>query len=410
MEVPDLSQIDDEEVLTLVLLDSTHPQILRSVEKIKDRLVAIASPSTQADSTAANSSSSSSSGSSSSSNSSSSSSSSEEKEGEDFKCGRKDVEALLKRAKAVVDSSLKLTFELDEMSFKAMNPIWGAEKSVRQSRKFLVQLLEKVTSRGESVILFLSSVLDKLPSPPSPPPSPPRLLPKEEDSKEIKQSEGGRGRGRGLLMAGRGRGVPLARGSGVGISPSFLSSESEGLGSPSHLLSSKEEGGEEGPRGPRKHERDLSPEETQRRWKKKQPSNVDWMLKCKTKLLELKERTAKKAVSDVFMTERTLPETISFIDHNATKLEAVAAKNPSAFAAEDRRVFMQSIESYIAGLERALMLLAKETLNKRQLMSLFDSALKVERLTTPSELLTEMRSIISLLNTFAYMPKMDDDD
>lgn len=36
------------------------------------------------------------------------------------------------------------------------------------------------------------------------------------------------------------------------------------------------------------------------------------------------------------------------------------------------------------------MLLAKETLNKRQLMGLFDSAVKVERLTTPSELLTEM--------------------
>ena len=28
MEVPDLSQIDDEEVLTLVLLDSTHPRVI----------------------------------------------------------------------------------------------------------------------------------------------------------------------------------------------------------------------------------------------------------------------------------------------------------------------------------------------------------------------------------------------
>ena len=33
MEVPDLSQIDDEEVLTLVLLDSTHPQVMNVMSK-----------------------------------------------------------------------------------------------------------------------------------------------------------------------------------------------------------------------------------------------------------------------------------------------------------------------------------------------------------------------------------------
>lgn len=132
--------------------------------------------------------------------------------------------------------------------------------------------------------------------------------------------------------------MPLARGSGVGISPSFLSSESEGLGSPSHLLSSKEEGGEEGPRGPRKHERDLSPEETQRRWKKKQPSNVDWMLKCKTKLLELKERTAKKAVSDVFMTERV---------KNSPRLRSSSAFQAICFLLQPNNSAFQFIYSFI---------------------------------------------------------------
>ncbi|CDJ31159.1 uncharacterized protein EMH_0034690 [Eimeria mitis] len=397
MEAPDLSQIDDEEVLTLVLLDSTHPQIVATATETKNTLLVSANQvlkwlEERKDAFARF---------------------TEPTEGEKKLEGgisRDDVDKLLKRMKGVVDASLKRTFELDGISFQAMNPIWGTEKSVRQSRKFLVQLLEKITSRGEAVILFLSSVLAKLPPPP-PPPAPPEPLkpPKETNSTEGKSPEVGRGRGRGLHPpgAGRGRGVPLARGSGVGISPLFSSPDVEGGVSPP----GKEGGGDEGSRQQRKHERDDSPDDgTQRRWKKKPPSNVDWMLKCKTKLFELKERTAKKAISDVFLTERSLQETISFIDHNATKLEAVAAKSASDFAAEDRRVFMQSIESYIYGLERALMLLAKETLNKRQLMGLFDSAVKVERLTTPSELLTEMRSITSLLNTFAYMPKMDDDD
>ncbi|OEH78785.1 hypothetical protein cyc_00192 [Cyclospora cayetanensis] len=346
MAAPDLSQIDDEEVLTLVLLDSTHPQ--------------------------------------------------------------------------------------DSFSFHAMNPVWGTEKSVRQSRKFLVQLLEKVTSRVEALILLLSSILPKLPAPSVPSVATPEEPPSATDPRRL---EGGRGRGRGLHPpgVGRGRGMPLARGSGVGVSPLGSSGYDSDSGTTRVGSAAGETEEDGGLSGSRKHERDNSPEDGPRRWKKKQPSNVDWMLKCRTKLLELKERTAKKAVSDVFMTERTVQETISFIDHNASKLEVVAAKAPSDFAAEDqstimlrlifcvlpvsglrlilsRRIFMQSIESYIAGLERALMLLAKETLNKRQLMGLFDSAVKVERLTTPAELLTEMRSIVSLLNTFAYMPKMEDDD
>lgn len=94
--------------------------------------------------------------------------------------------------------------------------------------------------------------------------------------------------------------MPLARGSGVGISPLFSSPEVDGGLSPPN-----KEGGDEGGRMQRKHDRDESPDDgSQRRWKRKQPSNVDWMLKCKTKLFELKERTAKKAISDVFLTER----------------------------------------------------------------------------------------------------------
>lgn len=106
--------------------------------------------------------------------------------------------------------------------------------------------------------------------------------------------------------------MPLARGSGIGISPLFSSPEADsGLSPPG-----KDGGGDEGSRMQRKHERDESPDEgTQRRWKKKQPSNVDWMLKCKTKLFELKERTAKKAVSDVFLTERVRISSKAYIEH-----------------------------------------------------------------------------------------------
>lgn len=41
-----------------------------------------------------------------------------------------------------------------------------------------------------------------------------------------------------------------------------------------------------------------------KRWKRKPASNVDWLLKCRTKLCELKERTMRKAVSDVFIKNR----------------------------------------------------------------------------------------------------------
>ncbi|KAL8429165.1 hypothetical protein Efla_006301 [Eimeria flavescens] len=408
MTLPDLTPIKDDEVLTLVLLDSTHPQIiaaateiknsvlvsanaaLQSVEALKDDLLAVRNDAADSQQEKT------------------------EADGGRERCSRvsrRSVEELLRKTKAFVDVSLKLTLELDSLSFQAMKPIWGSEESARQSRRFLVQLLEKITSRGEALILFLSAVLQKLPAPASPPP-PSQASPAEagEIRQEPKPQEGGRGRGRGLFPpgAGRGRGLPLARGLGPSISPLGSNGDSDAAATPAGTQTDDARG--ESGSGGRKHERDFSPEESQRRWKKKPPSNVDWMLKCRTKLLELKERTAKKAVSDVFMTERTVQETISFIDHNATKLEVVAAKNASDFTAEDRRIFMQSIESYIAGLERALLLLAKETLNKRQLMGLFDSAVKVERLTTPGELLVEMKSITSLLNTFAYMPKMDDDD
>lgn len=49
---------------------------------------------------------------------------------------------------------------------------------------------------------------------------------------------------------------------------------------------------------------DLEREQEQKRWKRKPASNTDWMLKCKTKVFELRERTARKAISDVFITER----------------------------------------------------------------------------------------------------------
>ncbi|XP_026191144.1 uncharacterized protein LOC34617401 [Cyclospora cayetanensis] len=403
MAAPDLSQIDDEEVLTLVLLDSTHPQVLKSADDLKEPLLALAADSRGGSAEAAT-------GEADNKQRAASETTdlqSGEAASSPAKLNRGLVEGLLKRAKAVVDASLKLTLELDSFSFHAMNPVWGTEKSVRQSRKFLVQLLEKVTSRVEALILLLSSILPKLPAPSVPSVATPEEPPSATDPRRL---EGGRGRGRGLHPPGVGRGMPLARGSGVGVSPLGSSGYDSDSGTTRVGSAAGETEEDGGLSGSRKHERDNSPEDGPRRWKKKQPSNVDWMLKCRTKLLELKERTAKKAVSDVFMTERTVQETISFIDHNASKLEVVAAKAPSDFAAEDRRIFMQSIESYIAGLERALMLLAKETLNKRQLMGLFDSAVKVERLTTPAELLTEMRSIVSLLNTFAYMPKMEDDD
>ncbi|CDI84588.1 hypothetical protein, conserved [Eimeria praecox] len=328
MEVPDLSQIDDEEVLTLVLLDSTHPQIVATATEIKNSLLLSANQILKSlegkkDSFVRFS-------------EKSAASEPENKEGEkkvEVDISREYVDGLLKREKAVVDASLKRTFELDGISFEAMNPIWGSEKSVRQSRKFLVQLLEdgisfeamnpiwgseksvrqsrkflvqlleKITSRGEAIIIFLSSVLSKLPAP-APPPASSEPLNSSRDthSNEGRPPEAGRGRGRGLHPpgAGRGRGVPLARGSGVGISPLASSPDGDsGLSPPS------KDGSEEGGRMHRKHERDDSPDDTtQRRWKKKQPSNVDWMLKCKTKLFELKERTAKKAISDVFLTER----------------------------------------------------------------------------------------------------------
>lgn len=409
MGLPDLTPIDDDEVLTLVLLDSTHPQIiaaatelknsllasanqvLKSLEKIKDPLLSL-EKSASAEQTEPH-------------------TDGTSKASDSRLSGS--VNDLLKQMKAVVDSSVKLTLELDSFSFQAMNPIWGTEKSARQSRKFLIQLLEKITSRGEAIILYLSSALQKLPSYSSAPSAHNASSPLVEGlNPEVKPQEGSRGRGRGLYPpgSGRGRGLPFARGTGgIGVSPVGSAYDSDSGTSPAG--NTPDDGGEEGDRAGKRHSRDFSPDEgQQRRWKKKPPSNVDWMLKCRTKLLELKERTAKKAVSDVFMTERTVQETISFIDHNATKLEVVAAKNPVDFSPEDRRVFMQSIESYIAGLERALVLLARETLNKRQLMGLFDSAAKVEKLTTPAELLTEMKSIVSLLNTFAYMPKMDDDD
>lgn len=105
-----------------------------------------------------------------------------------------------------------------------------------------------------------------------------------------------------VLRLCRGRGLPLARGSGVGISPLGSNHDSDSAATPSGFHT--DDAGDETGNGSRKHERDHSPDESQRRWKKKPPSNVDWMLKCRTKLLELKERTAKKAVSDVFMTER----------------------------------------------------------------------------------------------------------
>ncbi|KAL8271336.1 hypothetical protein Esti_004775 [Eimeria stiedai] len=410
MPLPDFSPIDDEEVLTLVLLDSTHPQIIAAATELKNSVLISANQVLKAaegikDSLGALE------------NESAGSQGQEKSDAESSSSPpstlkRGTVEELLKKTKVVVDSSLKLTLELDSFSFQSMNPVWGTEKGARQSRRFLVQLLEKITSRGEALASFLSSVVQKLPSPPSPsPPSQPSPTEADGNKQEAKPHEAGRGRGRGLYPpgAGRGRGLPLARGSGPNVSPLGSGIDSDASATTPSGPHTDDFRGEAGSGG-RKHERDHSPEESQRRWKKKQASNVDWMLKCRTKLLELKERTAKKAVSDVFMTERTVQETISFIDHNATKLEVVAAKNSSDFAAEDRRVFMQSIESYIAGLERALLLLAKETLNKRQLMGLYDSAVKVERLTTPGELLTEMKSITSLLNTFAYMPKMDDDD
>ncbi|CDI76697.1 hypothetical protein, conserved [Eimeria acervulina] len=386
MEVPDLSQIDDEEVLTLVLLDSTHPRIVATATEIKNSLLVSANQILKTlegkkDSFARFASAVKPPG----------------NEGEEGKVdiSRETVESLLKKTKNVVDVSLQFTFELlfclqDGLSFHAMNPIWGTEKSVRQSRKFLVQLLEKITSRGEAVILFLSSVLAKLPPPPSPPASPEPVNNTSKDgsanSNEGKTPEGGRGRGRGLHPpgAGRGRGVPLARGSGIGISPLFSSPEADsGLSPPG-----KDGGGDEGSRMQRKHERDESPDEgTQRRWKKKQPSNVDWMLKCKTKLFELKERTAKKAVSDVFLTER-----LAFAIRCAAVAFSCRASNRIS---RDWRGVPSSVphcSSYrlSAVWTQALMLLAKETLNKRQLMGLFDSAVKVERLTTPSELLTEM--------------------
>lgn len=177
---------------------------------------------------------------------------------------------------------------------------------------------------------------------------------------------------RGCSGCCRGRGLPFARGTGgIGVSPVGSAYDSDSGTSPAG--NTPDDAGEEGGSAGKKHLRDFSPDEgQQRRWKKKPPSNVDWMLKCRTKLLELKERTAKKAVSDVFMTERVSPglqacvcrcadvlftrcrlhlhflttpfwlvdsqtvqETISFIDHNATKLEGVASKNPLDFSPEE---------------------------------------------------------------------------
>ncbi|PHJ22428.1 hypothetical protein CSUI_003732 [Cystoisospora suis] len=147
-----------------------------------------------------------------------------------------------------------------------------------------------------------------------------------------------------------------------------------------------------------------------KRWKRKPASNVDWLLKCRTKLCELKERTVRKAVSDVFIKNRTVQETIDFMNHNFKKLQVVADKPRADITPEDRRVFMQSIESYIAGLDKACALIAKQAMNKRQLMNLHESACKIEKLQTPSELVEEMKSTISLLQTFAFMPPSRDSD
>ncbi|KFG33370.1 hypothetical protein TGPRC2_305610B, partial [Toxoplasma gondii TgCatPRC2] len=103
-------------------------------------------------------------------------------------------------------------------------------------------------------------------------------------------------------------------------------------------------------------------------------------------------------------------ETIENLNHNASKLEVVASKPRAEITADDRRVFMRCIESYIAGLDKACALTAKQAMNKRQLMNLFESACKVEKLQTPEELLQEMRSTASLLQTFAFMPPSRDSD
>ncbi|KAL8438088.1 hypothetical protein ACSSS7_000453 [Eimeria intestinalis] len=289
MPLPDLSPIDDEEVLTLVLLDSTHPQIIAAATEIKNSLLISANQVLKAveivkDLLAAleNGSAGSEEGKSDAESSSTPPST----------LNRNTIEGFLKQTKAIVDSSLKLTLEL------------------------------KITSRGEALASFLSPLVQKLPSPPSPSP-PSQASPSESDANkiEIKPQEAGRGRGRGLYPpgAGRGRGLPLARGLGPSVSPLGSSVDSDASVTTPSGPQPDDFRGEAGSAG-RKHERDYSPEESQRRWKKKQPSNVDWMLKCRTKLLELKERTAKKAVSDVFMTERVLVNSKEFSKPDFTPL------------------------------------------------------------------------------------------
>ncbi|KAL8448951.1 hypothetical protein Emag_003803 [Eimeria magna] len=278
MPLPDFSPIDDEEVLTLVLLDSTHPQIiaaateiknsllisanqvLKAVENIKDFLVALeheAAASQEAKSDA------------------------ESIPSPPNTVKRGTVEDLLKRTKVIVDSSLKLTLELQSRSFLLLQVLLHP---VRRRPQKLMDINKKQNLRRQA-----------------------------EAGAEVST-------------------LPVL--AGPSVSPLGSSMDSDASASTPLGPHTDDLRGDAGSAG-RKHERDYSPDESQRRWKKKQPSNVDWMLKCRTKLLELKERTAKKAVSDVFMTERTVQETISFIDHNATKLEVVAAKNPSDFTAEE---------------------------------------------------------------------------
>nr|CCA30126.1 hypothetical protein, conserved [Neospora caninum Liverpool]CEL71372.1 TPA: hypothetical protein, conserved [Neospora caninum Liverpool] len=506
----DATPVDDEGVLTLIELDSTHPVICAEAGALEDRS-RTHQASTKEDPAAAD---------------------DENGQGTEglFNAAARlladDREKLaehMKQCRILLDACNRVVVDLDSVDFSAMKAIWGDERSVRQSRKHLTQLLEvscetaqrhsletflesplpvfsvrfasvprvfacpcpsrwffplllqRMADRLEKTHLFFKNIFSRLPklSPSASASSPSSVQPafvaggfsalipggererlskdSEENSPfagsliagdlaEVDAAGVGRGRGRGDAPPGSGRGVvpgrgrgrgalgPAGRGRGVGPEdspesdgeeePSSASAEQSSgrLSPPQAGASGDAETLERADASGRKHARSGDEDDPgvdrwgNRRWKRKPAANVDWLLKCRTKLCELKERTVHKAISDVFIKERVTQETIENLNHNASKLEVVANKPRAEITADDRRVFMRCIESYIAGLDKACALIAKQALNKRQLMNLYDSACKVEKLQTPEELLQEMKSTASLLQTFAFMPPSRDSD
>ncbi|RQX67906.1 hypothetical protein TGCAST_305610A, partial [Toxoplasma gondii CAST] len=360
----DPTPIDDEGVLTLIELDSQHPVIIAANTQIQQLLLAAVNK-LNAEAAALE-------------DRSRLSEESSEKSLEDEQVfnaaallvsdDREKLCDQMKQCRILLDACNRVVVDLDSIDFSAMKVIWGDERSVRQSRKHLTQLVERMSDCLEKTHLFFKSVFGRLPElAPSPTASAAESslpvagvaassategeLPEKEESERTAEARGtwvagdladahapgagrgcgrgeaflGAGRGRGLV-AGRGRGVAGPAGRGGGFGPGESSSEDEAgrvpaasgdpqaasRASPSSEPPAGEEGEADGERtetAGRKHPRADAEEPGvdkwgNRRWKRKPVAHVDWLLKCRTKLCELKERTVHKAISDVFIKER----------------------------------------------------------------------------------------------------------